>query len=100
MVLKASKADSPELRESANSHLRAVGGTGHELREPESDARAGGDSRGAREAVGDSLWQRAGTNEPAFSGVMHRTADRTGAYSTKAVDAEPARREFACVVAG
>src|SRR6266478_7649005 len=28
MVLKASKADSPELRESANSHLRAVGGTG------------------------------------------------------------------------
>ena len=46
------------------------------------------------DAAGDSLRQRAGADEPAFSGVVHRAEDRVGAHSTGTSDAERTRGKF------
>ena len=45
-------------------------------------------------AGGDPLRQRAGADEPAFSGVVHRAANRVSAYPTGKADAERASRKF------
>ena len=58
------------------SHARVFGfGSGHEFRQLESDASTGRDRGRARTAESNSLRQRAGADEPAFSGVVRGTAD-------------------------
>ncbi len=52
-----------------------------------------------RTAESNSLRQRAGADEPAFSGVVRGTADRVGTHSARQADAERARREFPRTVA-
>jgi putative transposase len=75
-------------------------GSGHQLRQPESDASAGCDHGGAWAAAGDPLRQRAGVDQPAFSGVVRGTADRVGAHSAGQADAERAGGEFSRTAAG
>ena len=74
-------------------------GSGHQLCQPASDAGVGGDRGGTRSAAGDSLRQRAGADEPAFSGVVHRAEDRVGAHPTGTADAERTRGKFSRAVA-
>jgi len=56
-------------------------GSGYELCQSESDASVGCDCGRAGNAAGDPLRQRTGADEPAFSGLVRRTADRVGAHS-------------------
>jgi len=57
-------------------HARVFGlGSGHEFRQPESDASTGRDRGRTRTAESNSLRQRARADEPAFSGVVRGTAD-------------------------
>ena len=65
----------------------------------QSDAGAGSNHRRARGAAEDSLRQRARTDQPSFSGVVHRTPDRAGAHSTGAADAERTGGEFSRQIA-
>ena len=51
-------------------------GSGHQFREPASDAGVGADCGGARSASGDSLRQRARVDVATFSGVVHGARDR------------------------
>ena len=82
-------------------HARVSGvGGGHEFCQPESDASVGTDCDRARAALGDPLRQRAGTDEPAFPGVVRGAADRVGAHSARKADAECARRKFQRTAAG
>ncbi len=53
--------------------------------------------RGQPQAI---LRQRAGTDQPAFSGVVRGTADRASTYSAGKADAERAGREFSRTAAG
>lgn len=50
-------------------------GSEHELREPESDAGDGANCCGTGSSCCDSLRQRAGTDQSALSGVVHRASD-------------------------
>jgi putative transposase len=75
-------------------------GSGHEFRQSESDASTGGDRGRARTAENNSLRQRAGDDEPAFSGVVRGTANRVGAHSTRQANAERAHQDFPRRVAG
>jgi len=82
-------------------HARVFGfGSGHEFRQSQSDASTGRDRGRARTAESDSLRQRTGADEPAFSGVVRGTTDRVGAHSAGQADAERARGEFPRTVAG
>ena len=74
-------------------------GSGHQLCQPASDAGVGRDHRRARAAAGDSLRQRAGTDEPAFSGVVPGAEDRVGAHPAGEADAERAGGELPRTVA-
>ena len=51
-------------------------------------------------AAGDPLRQRAGTDQPAFSGVVRGTADRVSAHSAGQADAERTSGEFSRTAAG
>ncbi len=50
--------------------------------------------------AGDPLRQRAGADQPAFSGVVRGTADRVGAHSAGQADAERACGELSRTAAG
>ena len=63
-------------------------GSGHQLCESASDAGAGDDSVGAGKTAGDSLRQRAGLHQPAFSGEVHQEVDRAGAHPAGEAAAE------------
>src|SRR5207302_9652116 len=75
-------------------------GSGHQFCQPESDARAGANRGRTWTAVGDSLRQRAGADEPTLPGVVCGAADRVGAHSAGEADAERARRELSRTAAG
>jgi len=75
-------------------------GSGYELCQPKGDASVGSDRRRTRATAGDPLRQRTGTDQPAFSGVVRRTEDRTGAHSAGKADAERPSGEFPRTVAG
>ena len=51
-------------------------------------------------AAGDPLRQRAGADQPAFSGVVRGAADRVGAHSAGQADAERARGKLSRTAAG
>ena len=69
-------------------------GSGYQHREPASDAGAGSDNRGTRQAAGDSLRQRTGVHQPVFSRVVHGAGDRVGAHSAGKAESERLRGEF------
>jgi hypothetical protein len=70
-------------------------GSGHELCQAESDASAGADRGRTRSTAGDSMRQRAGADEPAFSGVVRGTADRVCCtFSLESRRRTPASRAF------
>ena len=75
-------------------------GSGYELCQPESDASAGCDCGRAGPTASDPLRQRAGVDEPAFSGVVRGTADRVGAHPARQADAERPHGELSRTVAG
>src|SRR5438552_9928336 len=74
-------------------------GSGYEFCEPASDALARADRGGARSAGGDSLRQRAGADQPSFSGVVYRAEDRAGAHRAGTADAERTCGKFSRKVA-
>src|SRR5208283_3126017 len=82
-------------------HTRVSGvGSRHQFRQPESDASAGSNCGRTRTAVGDPLRQWAGVDQPAFSGVVYRAADRVSAHSAGKADAEWASRKLSRTAAG
>src|ERR1700733_2246959 len=95
------RPDDPRAERGGRLHARVSGARSrHQLRQPKSDASVGSNHRRARRAAGDPLRQRAGVDEPAFSGVVYRAADRASAYPTGKADAERASRKFQRAVAG
>jgi integrase-like protein len=70
------RTDDPSAERGGRLHARMFGfGSGHQFCQPEGDAGGGSGDRRAGRAAGDSLRQRAGTNEPSLSGVVCRTIE-------------------------
>ena len=69
-------------------------GSGYQFCQPAGDARAGANRGGARRAASDSLRQRAGADQPSFSGVVRGAEDRAAAYRAGTTDAERAGGKF------
>src|SRR6266478_4344914 len=89
------RAGDPGAERGGRLHERVLGAGGrHQLRQPESDARAGGNHRRAGPTQFHPLRQRIGVHEPPFSGLGHGEEDRGGAYSTGQADPECAGGEL------
>jgi putative transposase len=69
-------------------------GSGYEFCQSESDAGIGCDRGRARAAHGDPLRQRAGTDQPAFSGVVCGATDRVDPHSAGKAYAERTGKSF------
>jgi putative transposase len=95
------RAGDPGAERGRRLHAGMSGaGSGHQFRQPESDPGVGCDHRRAGQACGDSLRQRAGVHQPAFSGVGGGAGDRVESHSAGQADAERAGGKFSRTVAG